>query len=340
MKLPVRGNSCKRPGPGQHSWLAQRVPKVVRSGNEEKNAELERDRCCLMEVIDSCLEDAGNITVAYQAIQRRKHSLVTGIRTDDAKANFDKISQVDRLDTNWMMQFISQNTDLDMRDLLKVYSYEATGILEIFTFMTELPWALRLPKQCMVKWVMYEMTKDRWSAVGQRGQALKRNGVVKADGSLNWKDWGSYTITFQDDVAKQVIHKPSGLQKALPDGVVITRAFTLQNNFSDHQAVLVCDPIPPIRLDKFFELTAEGLAATGPFSYKVYGGGHCKAYNELAVTKYKVWQVEEDKKDLGAEADEVLQIAKTAQAKARCAKARVAAKATAQRKKQRRTITL
>jgi hypothetical protein len=263
---------------GQLSWLAEKVPRVVKSGNDERDALAERDRCCFQSVIDSCLNDPGNIAAAYAAIEKRKKAASSNILTDDHNARFDKLTQIDRVPTNWLMQFISQHSDLSMGDLLKVYSANATSIVEIFGHITELPTALRLPKQCQVKWVLYEVCKNRVAEVGARGAKFKAKGALTDSGLVDWKTHGVYQLEFDKGRATHVTHMPTKARVAVPEGIVITTQFIMKDNHSDSMASLECPPIPSFKLMRFFTEAAAPSAAgeAMPFSYQVLCGGHNK----------------------------------------------------------------
>eukprot|EP00969_Alexandrium_andersonii_P121829 5386462-Alexandrium_andersonii.AAC.1 len=192
----------KRPRPGEdgiHSWLANKVPKVKKSGNADVDARQLADRACFMTVIDACLKDPSMIATAYAAIQKSKESQVFGIDTHDKAVLFDKVTQADRLPSDWVYQFITQHTDLQMSDLVSILKQDPEGPMKIFIFLTEFPSCMRLPQTACNKMVMYNVAHDRIVAIGNRGEKFKEKGHVTADGTLDFKAHGCYKLTFLED---------------------------------------------------------------------------------------------------------------------------------------------
>lgn len=333
--------SLKR-SPSGHSWLADRIPKAPRTGNSERDSLADRDRACFQDIIDACLSDPLNIACAYGAIQRRRATMNLEVSMGDANSTFAKVTQIDRLDVKWLMQFVTQHTDLTMSDIFKIYKMDTAGPLELFSYLTELPFALRLPKQCLVKWVLFELARDRHRLCGNRGAEFKRRGGVNDDGTINWREHGAYELKFENGRCVQVLHRMSGLAATPPEGIIVTTKFVLRNNFSDHLAFVECAPIPPIKLAKFFEMQAAGGAPAigGPFAYRVCSGGHNKNLNDLAAAKYKEWEREQEKADISKEVTQGMAEAKSAQTKERLKIAREKAAQSLQAKRQKRTITL
>lgn len=320
--------------------MAERVPKAAKTGNAERDAIAERYRACFMEIIDACMEESVNIACAYGAIQARRTAQSID-SSADANATFAKATQIDRLDVKWLMQFVAQHTDLTMSDTLAIYKADARAPLEVVCYLTELPFALRLPKQCLVKWVLFEVCKQRYLECGSRGAEFKKKGGVNADKTMNWRDHGAYQLKLSENVCTQVVHPASGLAIAPPEGVLITTKFVLRNNFSDHLAYVECPPIPQINLAKFFEPTsASSSANVGPYVYSVIGGGHNKNFNDAATKQYQKWEEEQDKNDICREVVDGMAEAKSAEASKRLKTAREKAAESLKLKRQKRSITL
>jgi hypothetical protein len=307
-----------------HSWLSEKVPKVLKTGNQECDSELMRDRACFQDIIDSCLEDKANIACAYAAIQQRK-TRVLDLAVQDQGSLFDKISQVDRLPANWIMQWITNHSDLTMPDLVTVFKQDPDAPLHIFLHFTELPAALRLPKQCGVKAVMYNIARDRATALG-RSMTFKGSGAVCVDGKLNWKDHGNYKLVFgESPICTSIVHVSSNKAITPPAGVQITKQWFLRANFSDHSAFVECSPIPPIKLAKFFSDAGMETSSQGPFKYPVFCGGSCKPFNERVALAFQQWEADELKKSLGDKEDEQISQFKSDKKKEHLTKARAKA---------------
>lgn len=195
---------------GGHTWLAERVSKAAKTWNVERDAIAERYRACFMDIIDACMEGSLNIACAHGASQARRTAQKIE-SSADANATFAKVTQIDRLDVKWFMQLMAQHTDLTMAGTLDVYKVHARAPLELFCYLPELLFALRLPKQCLVKWVLFEVCKERYVECDSRGADVLKKGGVNADKTMNWRDHGAYQLKITKKCCTQVVHKASGL---------------------------------------------------------------------------------------------------------------------------------
>lgn len=329
-------------GPSGYSWLAEKVPKIHKTGNDEKDHQLERDRSCFQHVIDACMADPMNIACAYGAIQKRKSTQVLDVLTDDLNAKFQKLpSQVDRLPEQWVMKWVSQNSDLSMDDLVKCYKRDPFAPYAIFIRMTEMPGAMRFPKQCLVKLVCDNLARWRYEALRKRGAEFKKKGALLNDGSIDWKNFGAYKLLFGEDGARveSMVHTASGETLSVQKCVNITKEFVLKNNYSDHAAFVECKPLPPIRIATLWQDLGYAERGVGPFAYEVLSGGANKSFNTKALEVFGAWQFEEERRTSGSNV-EALQDYKSEVTKARLSKARAKAAAQLKQRQESRTIKL
>lgn len=179
---------CKRrsqDGEGAtHSWLSEKIPKCVKCSQAEQAARNESDRCMLMDVLDACLMDRGNINVAYAAVKQRLQSRCNAGRSFDESAKFDKVTQIDRLDAGWVREVILNHSELTVDDIVPVERNTSKGLHEILMFLFGFPAAMRVPPKCIVKAVAYQTCSERIKEVGARGRLLKSSGIVSCTGKL------------------------------------------------------------------------------------------------------------------------------------------------------------
>lgn len=322
---------------GKRSWLAEKVSKVAKTGNRDSDAAAESTRSMLQDIIDACLDDSANVNAAFAAIQQRRASAVAGLMCD-ADARFEKITQVDKLPTTWIMNWLTANTDFTMSDLVKISKNDPDGAAHMFVRLLEYPPAMKLPKACYVKVVMFNLATDRLrethaNAIG------KASGWMLANGTLDWKAHGAYQLHFAEDRCSHITHNTTKLQIAVPAHIHITRQFVLRQNFSDHLAFVECSPLPPLKLVRLFEDAGCKSEGKGPFSYTVLTGGNCKVFNCAAATAYEAWQAEDKKGSNNAETQQYTDYKKEV-AKARLAQARAKLCDNLQERKKHRTIML
>lgn len=172
--------------------------------------------------------------------------------------------------------------------------------------------------------------------VGNRIQAFRQHGGIKdsSRGTVNWKKFGVYDLQFEGDLCKAIKHRPTSTVAKPPAHTIITKAFVLEENWSDMSCRAVLDPCT-YHLHKFFS------AGEGPNLYKVWSGDN-KEWRDLVEDLWRAREEDSQKRrsKVVVPAKPIGSAAKEVKNKAAMVKARSALQRQKQDIQHRRKITL
>lgn len=175
----------------------------------------------------------------------------------------ETIVRFSRVPKKWMWQWLKDlQCDFDDDVIAKIVRANGSDILDqVFMFGLEMRLNEKVPKLCHDKLVMARVLKARYTSAGARLNGWLK-AAVKEDGAIDWAKKGVFSFVFPrgQDNASEVCHI-SGLRIPLPEGITITRAWTIKNNYDPKNAAAQhrYQLVPLIEL-----FQGHGLAAVPP----------------------------------------------------------------------------
>lgn len=256
--------------------LLQKVPKVVRTGDETKDSDMNMRRtafCYVLETLWLKLE----LSMACQSF------LVNRIDADGKKAQsdeFQELSKLGKLEESWVAYFVSKLTKQTLAKLKDAQAFEDESLKQVLIFLLVAPLSLRMPPECRNKHVCEEVLQSREKDCGLRSKLLMPMPFIVSEKGLNWGACGVYILEWKTGEksaeAAAVVHRPTRTRVALPAAAVVNKEFCIVSNWDDMNAMLVHGPVKH-RISDFFD------KGVGPHSVAVWSG-KCAPLVNLAKT--------------------------------------------------------
>lgn len=130
------------------------------------------------------------------------------------------------------------------------------GISMLMDFLAAIGPMTRIPEACLNKAVCALWLKKRILQLGRCTRQRLMNGLLKADGTLDWAAHGVFQFEGQGAATK--VKHCDGAMIDMPPHFVLNRSYHLQDNHSDQAAAIVMGSLTPIKSRTFF------LANLGP----------------------------------------------------------------------------
>lgn len=284
------------PGLSQHTAVALRVPKPKKTGNEMVDTSKDAERELLMVLIDNCIWDSSHIMPLHNLLMKR---LASGPQ-DTGGNSFDKVGLLYSLPEEFLAHFITSVSDMSSLDIVAAKRFDPEAVVIMCKFGLDLPAHLKLPRECMLKDFMMDLLMKRHSDIGSRLSKLKESGTWDASrNQLNFKDKGCYRLTWRDGILRSVTHISGAVAELDAAKIQITRAYTMINNFSDRDAALLMEPLPPVHLFGFFK-----ASNTGPFAHKQFKGGKAQDWTNFVTNARTEF---DNARQVGGGGEEVMQ---------------------------------
>lgn len=243
------------------------VPKNVTDEAEKKTFEGFRE--CAMSVIDYMIEDPSCALGLFQDLQKARAKAANVVATVDRDDQFSEVTTVGKLEPSWIIQVVSEISDLSVVDIVAATKMDDQSPRHLLAYATAWMPSTKIPHDGIIKEVLKGVVIDRHTMLGSRLAKFKKNKGLKADKSLNWK-FGCYRLDFMGPEPgaklKSITHC-SGAIVPVEAGGVIDRSWAISHNWSDWEACVVCRPLKPSPLYKFFE-----QSKTGPYAFKKIAG--------------------------------------------------------------------
>lgn len=286
-------------------------------------------------MIDDMVSDHTHILPMYTFLQDRKAAQVSPTEFKDA-ARFDKISTFGSVDDDFRASWITSNSDMSAANIIAAVKKDPAAIDHLCTFACQINCKQKLPQELLNREVCRRVLDARHEACGNRLHDFKKRGGLTATGELNWLK-GSYEPKFDNEAKLIGIRHRSGDEVEVDPSLGINMAWTLNSNFDDFAASMSRAPLPPVRLASFFPL---GL---GPHKYPNFVGKPKLLHAFAAEVNDACERSERAARDRVTPAEAVrtaLEDHKKSQARSNMAKARIAAKASLDAKKERLRVKL
>lgn len=264
-------------------------------------------------------------------------------RTSVAPASelFGDQSSLSSLDEDFKIALITSWSDLQVEDVVKVLKADPSGVNDMVQYATQLPMRVKLPMEFLVRTLLQEFLSARRVSCGNRLTDFKARGGVQRDGSLSFKGkTGAYDLRFNEaGLLVEVIHNATGESRAINPKTGLCKDHILMDNYDDHSARLVMEPMPPFKLMSSFDQKSK----QGPWSVKSYYGKP----RELAATAkdmHEAWlakrAAEANKVSLPQELKATMDQHRAEKRSQNMVKARTAATTALAKKRARRSIVL
>ena len=160
----------------------------------------------------------------------------------------------------WKAQFLVDLGEghLSMDSLKQLDAADENLIADVFNMFVKSQGTESLPAEAQDRRVLAIVMEERVKQVGgETVSAWAQRAIAVQDGvaKINLRAGAAYTMIFEHDRVTKIHHR-SGETADIPEWVVITKGFQLQNPFNDQKAAVARDGITPLLLSSFFEKTA------------------------------------------------------------------------------------
>jgi hypothetical protein len=323
-------------GSTEHTSLALKVPAVIKTNDPTIDTELESQRYALMTMIDDFVRLPDHILPMRAVLDGRKRKDSDPHR--GVADCFKVVTTFSKLDEAWLAYWVTQHSDLTLANLVAAKRHDKDSTFILASLAAQVPASLKLKSHCRIKVVMYNVLEQRALACGTRIKTFKAQGGITADGAIDLKARGCYTMDFDaEDRCINIAHVASGAFVVPAAHIVITKAFALINNHLDKEAAVVLKPLPPLKLASLFG------PDLGPHVYTHISGGTCAQFDAIVDevhTAYSTTVIASKRGIAAPEFKTELDKPETEIRKVNVKRAREMAKLKITERKTKRTITL
>lgn len=318
--------------------FALKVPATKRTGEASRDQAAKLDRECMIRVIDQCLKDRRFIMPLHAFLM----TCDPAANTETNASWTGDYRSLERIPKGWVADFILNlakglGVAIATRELLnKVEADDSANLGLLFMYLVQLPGAFVLPGAFSSSTVASMVLRERAKEVGDRLKLFVQNQGISPSGALQWGKGGCYKLRF--DAAGKcdlITHVATDESIEPPSHVLVTSAYSLQDNHLDHKAAVFLSPVRH-QLSEFFPQTARVRTT-------MYCAG--KKFQSIARLTDRVvtdlQTAEEERKKATIEGgDHILQEAVQTKAAASVEKARVAMSLKRKERVDKRTLKL
>ena len=270
------------------------LPAIPKDGSAGRPvADLEAEREMFKFVISQCMQNGKLIMSVHSALQNR----LKQDQLEEQEADLLPVMpKVNSIPPHIRMDMISQVGDIGTDSITECVAKDPQADLQMIEFCTGLPGHFKIERPFRVLSVMeqgFEFMSDQF------GSRLKHNwhataiiGAASGGPKVNWAH-GVYTPTY-DKLPPHRLLKLRHWQGVIVDVPTthafanVTKAWDLQDNWSDFGAYFELPPALPVHCRKFF---GEPKDKQGPFSLPlVQIGQNAKVLHDFMEAKFQEWQ--------------------------------------------------
>lgn len=230
-------------------------------------------------------------------------------------------------------KFVLEQSDLTLDELTKLTTADKRALDDLFRYGTLLPMKQKLPPYLLIKEVLLKLCCDQAVVLENRLSEIKKDGQVTA-AKINFEKLTTYEPTFENGVLIKLRHILTNESVEVDKAIGVNKRWQFDKMSDDFAANVSMDPLPPLKLESFFD-----ISKTGPATLTNYGGKG-GALQKASTSVYNAY-LQKKKVDLGyslaSEAKESIHAAKKVGLQSKIEKARnagkIAAKARAARSK-------
>lgn len=217
---------------GAFCAVAERIPKIARTGNLKEDNRQQMLRDSYVKVVDGLWKEPQHILAmaAYldQLRQGEKHT---------EKRATPKNTTIRTIDEVWIAGFLKDALHWQQQDLELIKAAEPDALRHLLIFGLGAALPTKVPDECRGQQVLAAALKMRLKAAGAR---LANIGgfaqFADASGTVDWKQHGVFRLNWNGAKVESVAHRPTGDQAVIPAHVNITDQFVLLSNWDDNQA--------------------------------------------------------------------------------------------------------
>jgi hypothetical protein len=239
------------------SALAKKIPQIKRSGDLGIDTRKAIERDAMVRIVDKLSKYPAYILPMHGVMMSQDFCSESSASQQEWTGNYKCVG---KLPKGWIAEFLlARACELGLQEKLntevlqKVEGNSSHGLWFLFCFDMQMNQHISFPSPCHDKFVASQAFKERGVLVGNRLRKLVEGGI-KSDGSLDFSTGGCFTLQFDDNKCTTVTHV-NGEVAVVPEHVVITKKFTLHDNFLDTLARVELSP-SKYQLADFFPDTA------------------------------------------------------------------------------------
>lgn len=167
---------------------------------------------------------------------------------------FDKAGLLYSLPEEFLAHFINSVSDMSSSDIVAAKRFDPAAAVIMCKFGLDLPAHLKRPRVCMFEDFMMDLLMRRHTQIGSCLSKLKESRTRDAaTNQLNFKGKGCYRLSWRNGILQSVTHISWAVAELDRTKIQITRAYAIVNNFSDREAALLMEPLPPVHILGFFK---------------------------------------------------------------------------------------
>jgi hypothetical protein len=268
------------------AW-ASKLPAPARTGNEYHDDDMKMKRDAFVKIIDKLWRNPGIVMQAANWIENRAKSQACR----DTARFFESIGQLRNLDETWACSYLSGKCNFSISVLEQATAADPDAWRQLLQYGLVAGPSLKLPKECREKEVMHMTLTRRMEACGNRLLPFNEANLL-GDHGIDWGKNGVYEVIFDESTARatSILHRPTGDHGKVPEHVVISTKFELDQNWSDYHATVGLKPTSYVIADDFFK------DRCGPHQIKLMTGT-CKEFDDMAASVKQTMLKEEQARE-------------------------------------------
>ena len=244
------------------------LPRLRKTGNEERDKKSKSNRNLLLAVVNACLEDDSHIAPLYDKLLERQRSMTVAPSAGDSHALGTVYAKCyEDFLTSWIVS-VSDFTVDDVMAARKKWMPSAVFVLAKLGL--QYPSTFRLLDVCRQQAFVTWLYTKRHKELGLPLKGLKQKVCFNIEvGAIDLKLASRYTPTYTGGRLTKLVYNglPAAHVDIDPEVCLVSQKLCIQDGHCDLDAAFIREPRPPEHLHMFFD---EGQ---GPKAARLFPSG-------------------------------------------------------------------
>lgn len=230
------------------SPLAKKVPRPQRTGDHMVDAKRHIDYNCKVAIIDKMEKEPYIIQPLHGLMQSHDLKNMASVDVEKGSPWTGNYKHVQSLPRGWMSEYLLARARalgieafITKQVLADLEVFCSDAIPTLFFFDTQLAPGCAWPPVLNDKYVASRTVIKRSEEVGNRLAVAVRKGLLSTPKQFDFMKAGCYELLFGENRLQTITHI-SGALAEVPDHIVVTKQFKLEDNHLDHLARVTLPP--------------------------------------------------------------------------------------------------
>lgn len=226
------------------SAAAKKIPAPKKTGDRNKDEQLERQRDALVWIVDRLTKRPGEIIPLQSFLITRDLEKETAVVQNGSWTG--NYRQLDRVPKDFMTKFLLRRAaetkvaQFTPEYVKQLELADTMNIPTLFFMELQLPGSLTMPDAMQDESIAMQVFLKRARDVGGRLASMSAKGGLQ-HGKLDFRKGGAYAIKFEENIAMEISHI-QGDVAPVPKHCPISPEFVLTDNHFDFKALVQLHP--------------------------------------------------------------------------------------------------